>query len=206
VERLGSTPRSVAQLRTLKAAAKLFSEHGVGATSYQMIADALGVTKGAIYHQFKSKDELIVAVAELELGNLEDALADAQAEEDPARGRELLLTRVIEHAVDHRRAASTLLFDPIAIRLLSDHGPFQHFVERLYGMLVGDGSGPQTQVRLAALVSVVAGTVSHPLVADLDDDTLREQLFGIVRRIIDLSAAPKARRARSRSTRPKRPA
>jgi AcrR family transcriptional regulator len=202
VERLGSTPRSAPQLRTLKAAAKLFSEHGVGATSYQMVADALGVTKGAIYHQFKSKDELIVAVAELELANLEDALADAQAEDDPVRGRELLLTRVIDHAVEHRRAASTLLFDPIAIRLLSDHQPFQNFVERLYGMLVGDGSGPQTQVRLAALVSVVAGTVSHPLVADLDDDTLREQLFGIVRRIIDLPAAPKARR----SARPKRSA
>lgn len=206
VERLGSTPRSAAQLRTLKATAQLFSEYGVGATSYQMVADALGVTKGAIYHQFKSKDELIVAVAELELANLEDALQDAQAEEDPVRGRELLLTRVIDHAVEHRRAASTLLFDPIAIRLLSDHEPFQHFVERLYGMLVGEGSGPQTQVRLAALVSVVAGTVSHPLVADLDDKTLREQLFGIVRRIIDLPAVPRARRVRSPGTRPKRSA
>ena len=48
-------------MRTLKAALDLFAEYGVGATSYQMIADAIGVTKGAIYHQFNTKDEIIIA-------------------------------------------------------------------------------------------------------------------------------------------------
>jgi AcrR family transcriptional regulator len=51
-----------------------FASFGVGATSYQMIADALGVTKGAVYHQFKTKNEIIIAVAEMELAKLEDAL------------------------------------------------------------------------------------------------------------------------------------
>ena len=67
----------------------LFAEYGVGATSYQMIADAVGVTKGAIYHQFKSKDEIIIAVAEMELAKLEDALEAAESQDDPERGREL---------------------------------------------------------------------------------------------------------------------
>lgn len=61
-------------MRTLKAAMELFASYGVGATSYQMIADALGVTKGAVYHQFKTKNEIIIAVAEMELARLEDAL------------------------------------------------------------------------------------------------------------------------------------
>jgi AcrR family transcriptional regulator len=198
-ERLASTPWSSVQLRTLKAAAVLFAEHGVGATSYQMIADALGVTKGAIYHQFNSKDEIVVSVAEMELANLEQALDAAQSEEDPERGREYLLGRVIGHAVEHRRAASTLLFDPNAMRLLSDHQPFQDFVQRLYGMLVGDVAGPETHVRLAALACVVAGTVSHPLVADLADEMLREQLFHMVRRVIELPEAPRVRRSTRRA-------
>jgi AcrR family transcriptional regulator len=67
-------PRSAAQMRTLKAAMDLFASYAVGATSYQMIADALGVTKGAVYHQFKTKNEIIIAVAEMELARLEDAL------------------------------------------------------------------------------------------------------------------------------------
>jgi AcrR family transcriptional regulator len=186
VVRLGATARSEAQLRTLHTAVQLFAEHGVSATSYQMIADAIGVTKGAIYHQFKTKDELVIAVAEMELARLEDALAAAEALDCRNEGRELLLNRVIDHAVEHRRAANTLQFDPVVVRLLSDHEPFQGFVERLYGMLVGDEPGPDTQVRLAALTCVVGGTVTHPLVAGLDDVTLRRQLLETARRIIDL--------------------
>jgi AcrR family transcriptional regulator len=186
--RLSATPRSEAQLRTLDAALELFADHGVSATSYQMIADAVGVTKGAIYHQFKTKDELVIAVAELELSRLEDALEAAESLDCRDEAREFLLNRVIDHAVDHRRAANTLQFDPILVRLLSDHKPFQRFIERLYGMLVGDEPGPDTQVRLAALTCVVGGTVAHPLVAGLDDNTLRRQLLDTARKIIGLPA------------------
>jgi AcrR family transcriptional regulator len=192
-QRLGSTPRSPAQLRTLHAAVQLFTEYGVGATSYQMIADAVGVTKGAIYHQFKSKDEIVLAVAEMELARLEDALEAAEAIDDRMKAREVLLHRVIDHAVEHRRAANTLQFDPVIVRLISDHQPFQNFIERLYGMLVGDEPGPDTQVRLAALTCVVGGTVAHPLVAGLDDDTLRAQLLDMAGRLIDLPTPSRVR-------------
>jgi len=187
--RLGATPRSEAQLRTLHAALELFADHGVNATSYQMIADAVGVTKGAIYHQFKTKDDLVIAVAELELARLEDALEAAESLDGPDDAREFLLNRVIDHAVDYRRAANTLQFDPVLVRLLADHKPFQRFTERLYGMLVGE-PGPDAQVRLAALTCVLGGTVAHPLVAGLDDNTLRRQLLDTARKIIGLPAEP----------------
>ena len=32
-----------------------------------MIADAIGVTKAAVYHQYRTKDEIILAAAEDEL-------------------------------------------------------------------------------------------------------------------------------------------
>src|SRR5258708_14522455 len=95
--RLGSTPRSASQRRTLHTALDLFAEYGVSATSYQMIADAIGVTKGAIYHQFKTKDEIIIAVAEMELARLEEALEAAEALDNPKQARDLLLERGIDH-------------------------------------------------------------------------------------------------------------
>jgi AcrR family transcriptional regulator len=193
ITRLGSIPRTASQTRTLRVAMELFAEYGVSATSYQMIADAIGVTKGAIYHQFKTKDEIIIAVAEMELARLEDALEAAEALDSRIEARELLLTRVIDHAVEHRRAANTLQFDPVIVRLLSDHEPFQRFIERLYGMLVGDEPGPDTQVRLAALTCVIGGTVSHPLVAGLDDDTLRSQLLDMASRIVGLPEVSRRR-------------
>ena len=38
-----------------------------------MIADAIGVTKAAVYHQFKTKEEIVLAAAEVELAQVEAA-------------------------------------------------------------------------------------------------------------------------------------
>jgi AcrR family transcriptional regulator len=173
-------------MRTLNAAIKLFTDFGASATSYQMIADEVGVTKAAIYHQFKTKDELIIAAVAMELAKLEDALEVAETEGSRTRGREFLLTRIVDHAVQHRRAATTMLFDPAIVRILSVHEQFKLWFERLFGMLVDDEDAPDAQVQLAALTSVIGGVVAHPLVADLDDDTLRRQLLDVVRRLTDL--------------------
>jgi len=45
------------------AATKLFSRDGIEATSLDRIAKEIGLTKGAIYSTFSSKDELVEAVA-----------------------------------------------------------------------------------------------------------------------------------------------
>ena len=45
-----------------------------------MIADAIGVTKAAVYHQFKTKEEIVLAAAEVELAQVEAAIEAAEAE------------------------------------------------------------------------------------------------------------------------------
>ena len=62
---------SAAQARIITAAVELFAQHGVGGTSLQMIADEIGVTKAAVYHQYNTKDEIVLAAAEAELARLE---------------------------------------------------------------------------------------------------------------------------------------
>ncbi len=47
----------------VRAATKLFSKDGIEATSLDRIAKEIGLTKGAIYSTFESKDELVEAVA-----------------------------------------------------------------------------------------------------------------------------------------------
>ncbi|GAS92517.1 TetR/AcrR family transcriptional regulator [Mycolicibacterium brisbanense] len=182
------TPRSAAQTRILDAALELISEHGVGGTSLQMIADTIGVTKAAVYHQFKTKEAIVIALTERELGQLEDALEAAEAQGSPVRAREVLLTRIIEMAVARRRAASTLQFDPVVVRLLAEHQPFQQFIERLYAALLGGGSGTTARVHAAMLSGVISVAVMHPLVADIDDETLRTELLQTMRRIVALPA------------------
>jgi AcrR family transcriptional regulator len=181
-----SITRSAAQTRILDAALKLIGDNGVGGTSLQMIADEIGVTKAAVYHQFKTKEEIVIALTERELGGLEEALEAAEAEQSQPRARELLLDRVIDLAVERRGVAATLQFDPVIVRLLAEHKPFQQFIQRLYGVLIGE-AGNDARVSAAMLSGAVAVGVMHPLVADIDDDTLRSQLLRLTRRFIEMS-------------------
>lgn len=176
--------RSAAQTRILDAALQLIAEHAVGGTSLQMIADAVGVTKAAVYHQFKTKEQIVIALTERELGGLEEALEAAEALDHRTDARKVLLDRVIDLAVERRGAASTLQFDPVIVRLLAEYEPFQQFIQRLYGVLVDD-TAEDARVSAAMLSGAIAVGVLHPLVADIDDDTLRAQLLRITHRLFD---------------------
>jgi AcrR family transcriptional regulator len=47
-----------------EAAARVFEDQGIGGASIEAIAAAAGFTRGAFYSNFKSKDELIIAMLE----------------------------------------------------------------------------------------------------------------------------------------------
>lgn len=182
-----ASPRySAAQMRIVEAALGLFAEHGVGGTSLQMIADAIGVTKAAVYHQFKAKEEIVIAVADTELAKVEAAVVAAESEPTPDRARDLLVTRMVDLAVERRRMESTLLGDPVLVRFFANHEPFRQLMDRLYKLLVGEGGGPTDRVPAAMLTAAIGGAVMHPLVADLDDETLRSHLMRLARRFLEL--------------------
>jgi AcrR family transcriptional regulator len=179
--------RTAAQTRVLDAALKLISERGVSGTSLQMIADAMGVTKAAVYRQFKTKEEIVIAITEREMGRLEDAIEAAEAQEHSLRAREVLLDRMINQAIDRRGAFSVPLFDPVIIRLQAEYEPFQRFIERLYAALLGTEAGVEARLHAAVLSSAVSVAVMHPLLADVDDDILRVQLKQMTRRMLGLA-------------------
>jgi AcrR family transcriptional regulator len=175
-----------AQQRIVDAAVDLFAEHGAGGTSLQMIADRVGVTKAAVYHQFRTKDEIVVAVAAAELAKVEAAVEAAEAEPDPEQAREVLVDRIVDLAVERRRMESTLLGDPVIVRYFSHHEPFHDVMRRLYRLLAGEGAGLDDLVPAAMLTAAIGGAVMHPLVAYLDDDALRAQLRHLARRFLAL--------------------
>jgi AcrR family transcriptional regulator len=172
-----------AQARIIAAALELFAEHGVGGTSLQMIADEIGVTKAAVYHQFPTKDEIVVAVAQGELARVAAVVDAAEAEPDRSSAREVLIAGIVDLAVERRRMETTLLGDPVLIRYFARHKPFHHVMTRLYALLDDETSG----VSAVMLTAAIGGAVMHPLVADFDDETLRAQLLQLARRFLDLS-------------------
>jgi AcrR family transcriptional regulator len=180
--RLGPAAYTAAQTRTIEAALVLFAEHGVSGTSLQMIADAVGVTKAAIYHQYHTKDEIILAVAQVVLAGLEAALTAAEAER--SRAREVLVAGMIDLAVERRRMAGFLQRDPVMLRFLESHEPFRRVMARVNRLLMGGASHARARVQAATLAAAIAGAVIHPLVLDLDDESLRGELLKQARKLL----------------------
>ncbi|HTU05662.1 MAG TPA: TetR/AcrR family transcriptional regulator [Mycobacterium sp.] len=182
---LAAVSYSAAQARILDAALDLFATHGVSGTSLQMIANALGITKAAVYHQFRAKEHIVVAVTERELGRLVPVLEAAEAHGNGPRARDALLVHVIAMAVRDRRLVRTLQFDPVVVALLANHPPFQRFMARLYGVLL-DNDGEDARIVAAMFSGAISSAVMNPLVADIDDDTLRDRLTDLSRRLLGL--------------------
>jgi len=72
-----------------RAAVSLFAAQGYANTSVQQIVEAAGVTKGAMYHYFESKDDLLFAIYErmlsLQKSHLDEIIARGGAVDDVLR-------------------------------------------------------------------------------------------------------------------------
>jgi AcrR family transcriptional regulator len=86
----------------LDAARRLFARDGFVATSLDAVVAEAGVTKGALYHHFDSKQDLFRAVFDREQARLAQALAEAfLAHEDPWEGLQSACRAFLDTALDH---------------------------------------------------------------------------------------------------------
>ena len=85
-----------AKRRILEAAARLFRERGFARTTVRELADAVGMLSGSLFHHFKSKDEILFAVMQEVIIELDSALADRlqEAQGSKARIRALIRTQL----------------------------------------------------------------------------------------------------------------
>lgn len=88
----------------------VFNEHGYDATSMGMLAEALGISKSAIYHHVKSKEELLSLSLDRALSSLDRVVEEARTMEGPARTRlEVLIRGTVRVLVQERPHVTLLL-------------------------------------------------------------------------------------------------
>jgi AcrR family transcriptional regulator len=177
---------TAAQVRIITAALDLFARHGVGGTSLQMIADEIGVTKAAVYHQYKTKDEIVLAAAEAELARLQAVIEAAETEPTKKRARDVLVTGIVDLAVERRRTVSIVLSDPVIVEFFAEHDTFREVMQRLRRLVMGADAGSEARVRTVMLLAAISGAVMHPFVIDLDDKALRAELLRLARSFLGL--------------------
>ena len=173
---------SAPQARIVEAALELFATKGVGGTSLQMIADAIGVTKAALFYQFRTKDDIVLAAAEDELARLEAVLDNAETASSRTRQRQVLLKGMVDLSVDRRRTVNVILSDPVVLGVFADHDRYLRALDRLTDLLMGPGSGEHRHMQTAMFMAALSGAVMHPMLQQLDDETLRSELLRLARR------------------------
>jgi AcrR family transcriptional regulator len=147
----------------LGAAVALFNQQGYDATSIGDVADALGVTKSAVYHHVASKEELLAGALDEALEHLESAVNVA--------GR-------LEHsAVDRLRAVVRQ-----SVEVLVAHQPAVTLLLRVRGNTATEVAAlerrRQIDRRFAGLVR--AAVENGALRDDLDPEAVSRLLFGMV--------------------------
>ncbi|MEY9911712.1 AcrR family transcriptional regulator [Catenulispora sp. MAP12-49] len=98
-------PRGEARDRIVAAATDLFARAGYEATTTRQIVEAAQVTKGALYHWFSSKEELLTSIYRELLAEQTTRLETIAAGEDPADVRlHQAVTDLFAHMDDHAEA------------------------------------------------------------------------------------------------------
>lgn len=179
---------TAAQWRVITAALRLFAEHGVGGTSLRMIAAELGVTMAAVYHQFRTKDAIIFAAVESELLRLQAVVDAAEAEPTVDLARQALITGMVDMTIGTGRSVSTVLNDPAVTGTFSRHAGYRELLRRIRRILMDEPGTREARIRTATVIAAINGTATHPLMAELDDDTLRNEVLFVAERLSRLPA------------------
>ncbi|MDE7340887.1 MAG: TetR/AcrR family transcriptional regulator [Lachnospiraceae bacterium] len=161
--------------RILDVATRLFMEKGYEHTSIQDIIDDLGgLSKGAIYHHFKSKEEILIAVTDRMTEESNRMLADIR-DQKGLRGREKLekifkdsINRPVQEeiftAAPNLGSNPRLLFS-ILRETMDDAAP--HYIQPIIEQGVADGSiAAEYPQELAELIMLVGNFWMNPMIFD----------------------------------------
>lgn len=176
------TPRGQGKARLVAIAGELFAERGVGGTSLQSIADRLGVTKAAVYHQFASKDEIVLAVAATAIQALR-GIADTAEALRGDEARTATIEGLVDLALQERSTAAVLRRDPAMVRVLQSHAPYLEQIARVDALLLGPDPTDDLRIALAFAGAAITSVGDLPGL-DQPAATLRAGLVAAMTRAL----------------------
>jgi AcrR family transcriptional regulator len=163
----------------LETAVRLFAELGYDATSLQMIADELKLTKAAVYYHFHAKSDILHAVMKPGIRRMDALLDEASAIRGRRARAQHLVNGFVDFLVAHRHYAVMASADPAMKRHKTEHQDGTR--ERVRTMLFGEH--PSGADRIAfSLVFTVPDNLAD--LTDLSDDELREALRATLLRVL----------------------
>jgi AcrR family transcriptional regulator len=165
------TARSSSRQKLLDAAADLIAKHGVQELTLEAVAAAAGVTKGGLIYHFKTKDELLGAVVERIIEQLDRRNRAKAARRGNSTGA--LLLALIDDTFDMPRSERLLLSNLLAAATQYPHllGSAQRLFDRLYSEFADAGA----QAGLALAIATALDGISLLLLLNLHQFSKRQR-------------------------------
>ena len=177
-------PRGSARERVLQAALPLFMDHSVGGTSMQMIADRLGVSKPAVYYQFRSRDDIVVALVEPMFDDIVRIIKIAQSMPTRQGMRDVTVSGVVELAVRYRRL-TFLFYDRAVEDAVRSREDFMAIHDEVAAILHGPEPDATARTITTALLAGTFTAAADPELTDIADEELHEILLATARRVME---------------------
>ena len=174
----------------VQAALATFCVRGYGVATLAEIGAQVGLTRSGVLHHFKSKPELLGAVAEPCRRALADLLRSVEVDDPPTRSqRRGLLTSFADLMLEHRGALELLANDVSARAQLEPWDRWPAPLGRLVTLLAGSNATILTQLRVTAALGAIVQPVTSAWL-DLDDAGTSGELIDAAVAVIDGPRSP----------------
>jgi AcrR family transcriptional regulator len=181
-----AAPTPDTRQRLIDAAIALFIRHSSAGTSLQMIADELGFTKAAIYHHFRTREQLLTAILEPIIDKLSAVVDDAEKQRGVHARAERMLNGYARLAVENPMLVSVLAADPSVHTVLKANREWTHMISRQMALLADVHPGPGGLMRAQFVFAGIAGSADPK--RQVDDEWLHGQLVDAGRRALGMRA------------------
>ncbi|MYX09200.1 TetR family transcriptional regulator [Streptomyces sp. SID8375] len=172
-------PRGQTREQIAQTALRLFAERGFGATSLQDIANEMGFTKPALYYYFRSKDDLLEALAAPALDRLECLAEVIGRHSATPAARRGLLAELLDLYLEHRGVMTVFIGDRAALAHPAIAVRSKQANTQFHEWLAGPGAAFAARTRaVAAIAAIRSCVVAFP---DTPDDELRAPVLDAAR-------------------------
>ncbi|WP_053203942.1 TetR/AcrR family transcriptional regulator [Jiangella muralis] len=165
----------------------LFSREGYERSTLREIADALGITKAAVYYHYRTKVEILDDLLRPMVDGEDWIIADAESD-TAAIGTEgwrlTLVERYIDLLLAHRRVATYAMNDLAGVSNSTLLGRMRANDVRLAALLANGDLSVEQRVRTSAALGVIVAILALP---DVSNEELRPQLLRVVRDVLGLA-------------------
>lgn len=164
----GRGPQGHTREQICSIATELFNEQGYDKTSLREIADRLGVTKAALYYHFRSKEEIVSAIVDDYLAEVDELIAWAAEQPATVEARREILERY--SVVVGRQIGSMRFFhqNPNGLKSSGIGLKFRERMGALHKALLPEE--PSDRDRLHAFLAVIAQHIAQEVLKESDPD------------------------------------